>query len=327
MSRYFLPRKSTQYNKTHSPIRKRTMPIKIPDTLPAFSVLEKENIFCMKEGRATKQDIRPLEIVILNLMPKKIETETQLLRILGNSPLQINLTLLQIGGHTPKNTSEEHLLEFYIGFESIKHRKFDGMIITGAPVEHLPFEQVNYWNELCQIMAWTETNVYSTFNICWASQASLYYHYGIDKQPLPQKQFGIFEHTIEHKNHPLLRGFDEFFMAPHSRHSTVPLDKVREHSALQVLSVSEKAGLYLAQSNDGRQIFVTGHSEYERDTLHNEYQRDVERGMAIQIPENYYPNNDPTQKPRISWRSHSNLLFTNWLNYYVYQQTPFNFIY
>lgn len=301
------------------------MPIRIPDTLPAFSVLEGENIFCMQKSRALTQDIRPLKIVILNLMPVKITTETQLLRLLGNSPLQIDITLLQIAGHVSKNTSREHLEEFYSNFQDIKSQKFDGMIITGAPVEQLDFTQVNYWEELCDIMQWTKTHVFSTFHICWASQAGLYYHYGIDKQPLDKKMFGIFDHDIIEDNHPLLRGFNTIFQAPHSRHTTVSVEDVENHPSLRVLSKSQEAGLYIAESLDGRQVFVTGHSEYERDTLHNEYVRDRDLGLPIEMPHNYYPNNDPTCTPNISWRSHANLLFTNWLNYYVYQNTPFDF--
>ena len=301
------------------------MPIRIPDTLPAFGVLEQENIFCMKEGRAAQQDIRPLKIVILNLMPVKITTETQLLRLLGNSPLQIDITLLQISSHVSKNTSEEHLLEFYTFFDNIKDQKFDGMIITGAPVEKLAFEDVDYWEELCKIMDWTKTNVYSTFHICWGSQAALYHHHGVKKEPLEEKLSGVFHHGISIKNHPLLRGFDEIFMAPHSRYTTIPIENVINNKDLKILSTSPKAGLYIVESVDRRQIFATGHSEYERDTLHQEYIRDVKMGLPANIPENYYPDNDPTQKPCISWRSHSNLLFTNWLNYYVYQQTPFDF--
>ncbi|MEG0853732.1 MAG: homoserine O-succinyltransferase [Angelakisella sp.] len=300
------------------------MPIKIPDQLPAFSVLEQENIFIMTEGRADRQDIRPLRIIILNLMPKKIETETQLLRLLGNSPLQVDIDLLQTSTHQSKNTGAEHLVKFYKTFDEVKENRYDGMIITGAPVETLPFEEVDYWPELCTIMEWSKTHVYSTLHICWGAQAALHYHYGIDKHPLPQKLFGIFRHTLSVKNHPLLRGFDEEFWAPHSRHTTVLAEDVAACKGLSVLSTSQEAGLYLAANGDGRQIFVTGHSEYDRHTLHEEYHRDLDRGLPIAMPENYYPDGHAENKPPIRWRSHANLLFSNWLNYYVYQETPFD---
>lgn len=300
------------------------MPIKIPDQLPAFSALEQENIFVMTEGRAQRQDIRPLRIVILNLMPKKIETETQLLRLLGNSPLQVDIDLLQTGTHQSKNTSAQHLVKFYKTFDEVRDNRYDGMIITGAPVENLPFEEVDYWQELCDIMEWSKTHVYSTLHICWGAQAALHYHYGVEKYPLPGKLFGIFRHTLSVKNHPLLHGFDEEFWAPHSRHTTVLTEDVAACPHLVVLSTSTQAGLYLAATRDGRQIFVTGHSEYDRHTLHEEYHRDLDRGLPIAMPENYYPDGNTENKPPIRWRSHANLLFANWLNYYVYQETPFD---
>lgn len=299
------------------------MPIKISDQLPAFKILESENIFVMPEERAVHQDIRPLSIVILNLMPKKIETETQLLRLLGNSPLQIDIELLQISSHVSKNTSAEHLTKFYKTFDEIKGQRFDGMIITGAPVENLPFEEVDYWDELCEIMDWSRTHVYSTFHICWGAQAGLYHHYGVPKHPLPQKLFGIFRHDTRACSHPLLRGFDESFFAPHSRHTTVEVSDVGS-AGLEILSTSPEAGLYIAASKDGRQVFVSGHSEYDRDTLAQEYWRDKEKGLPIEVPVNYYPGNDPTKKPLLTWRSHANLLYVNWLNYYVYQETPYD---
>ncbi|MEG1778343.1 MAG: homoserine O-succinyltransferase, partial [Angelakisella sp.] len=266
------------------------MPIKIPESLPAFSVLEQENIFAMTEGRADCQDIRPLHIIILNLMPKKIDTETQLLRLLGNTPLQVDIDLLQTSTHTAKNTASEHLVTFYRTFEEVRGNRYDGMIITGAPVELLPFEEVDYWEELCEIMEWSKFHVHSTLHICWGAQAALHYHYGIDKYPLEHKLFGIFRHNLSVKNHPLLRGFDEEFWAPHSRHTTVRTEDVAAVPHLEILSTSPEAGLYLAATPNGRQIFVTGHSEYDRHTLHEEYHRDLDRGLAIRMPENYYPD-------------------------------------
>lgn len=300
------------------------MPIKIPDRLPAFSVLEQENIFVMTTDRADRQDIRPLRIVILNLMPKKIETETQLLRLLGNSPLQVDVDLLQTGTHQSKNTAAEHLVTFYHTFDEIKDNRYDGMIITGAPVELLDFEQVDYWPELCEIMDWSRRNVYSTLHICWGAQAGLYHHYGVKKYPLDKKLFGIFLHGLSVQNFPLLQGFDEQFWAPHSRHTTVREAEVAAIPELLILSTSPGAGLYLAASRDGRQIFVTGHSEYDRHTLHDEYHRDLAKGLPIAMPVNYYPDGDSSKKPPIRWRSHANLLFSNWLNYYVYQETPYD---
>lgn len=300
------------------------MPIKIPAALPAYSILEQENIFVMSQERAESQDIRPLRIVILNLMPKKIETETQLLRLLGNSSLQIDIDLLQVSSHQSRNTSAEHLLKFYKSFAEVRDERYDGMVITGAPVETLPFAEVDYWDELCEIMEWSKTNVCSTLHICWGAQAALHYHYGIDKHPLSGKLFGIFPHGLSLEGCPLLRGFDELYWAPHSRHTTVYTEDVDAHRELVVLSTSPDAGLYLAASRDGRQIFVTGHSEYDRHTLHDEYHRDLDRGLDIEMPRNYYPDGNSDSKPPIRWRSHANLLFSNWLNYYVYQQTPFD---
>lgn len=299
------------------------MPIKIPDSLPASRILENENVFVMTEHRALHQDIRSLRIIILNLMPKKIETETQLLRLLGNSPIQVDIDLMQMRTHVSKNTPAEHLLKFYNTFDQIKHHRYDGMIITGAPIEHMPFESVEYWEELCEIMQWGKRNVYSTFHICWGAQAGLYYHYGIDKKPLEAKLFGIFEHHLDTKNHPIIRGFDEVFFAPHSRHTTICKADILPHKELEIIASSEQAGIYLVEGLRGRQFFVTGHSEYDRETLSNEYQRDISKGLPIKPPENYFPENDPANKPLYTWRSHANLLFTNWLNY-VYQETPYN---
>ena len=299
------------------------MPIRVPDALPAVSVLERENIFIMKEGRAVHQDIRPLRIAILNLMPKKIETETQLLRLLGNSPLQVDVELMQVSSHQSKNTPAEHLLHFYHTFRQLRDRRFDGLILTGAPVEQLPFQEVDYWEELSEIMDWSRSHVYSTLHICWGAQAGLYHHYGIQKRPLEQKLFGVFPHVTRIHYHPLTRGFDEEFLAPHSRHTTVWEDEVAACPQLEILADSPRAGLYLAARKDGRQVFVTGHSEYDRDTLDGEYRRDLERGLPIAPPENYYPGDDPSRRPRLSWRSHANLLFVNWLNW-VYQDTPYN---
>ena len=298
------------------------MPIKISDSLPARAVLESENIFVMTENRAIHQDIRPLKLLILNLMPTKVTTETQLLRCLSNTPVQIEIELLQTSSYTSKNTSAEHLLAFYSTFSDVKDNYYDGMIITGAPVENLAYEEVEYWDELCGIMEWTKTHVFSTFHICWGAQAALYYHYKIPKYTLKEKQFGVFHHTVTDKNCGLFRGFDDVFLAPHSRHTTILTEDVSK-AGLKVLSVSEDAGLYIAANLDGSQIFVTGHSEYDVDTLAKEYFRDVDRGLPINIPVNYFPSDDVTQSPILSWRSHATLLYNNWLNYYVYQTTPY----
>ncbi len=300
------------------------MPIKIPDLLPATKTLIEENIFVMTEKRAMTQDIRPLEILLLNLMPTKIVTETQFARLLGNTPLQVKLEFLQTSTHKSKNTSQEHLMAFYKTFDEIRERKFDGMIITGAPVEQMPFEEVDYWEELCEIMEWSKTHVTSTFHICWGAQAGLYYHFGINKKPLDEKMFGVFEHTVEHKSSILFRGFDDVFYVPHSRHTTVDLDDVRAEKRLKVLATSPVAGLYCAMTEGGRQVFVTGHSEYDARTLENEYLRDKNAGLPIKVPVNYYPNDDDTQPPRVTWRGSANLLFSNWLNYFVYQSTPYD---
>lgn len=302
------------------------MPIKIPDTLPAKRILEKENIFVMSENKAVKQDIRPIKILILNLMPTKTETETQLLRLLSNTPLQVDIELMQMATHTSKNTSKEYLLKYYCTFDEIKNKKFDGMIITGAPVEQLEFEEVDYYKELCEILEWSKTNVYSTFHICWGAQVGLYYHYGIKKYPLSEKMFGVFRHKITKKNHNLTRGFNEEFWAPHSRHTGIKKEDVKNCKNLDILAYSEMAGIYLISSKDGRQIFVTGHSEYDSDTLAKEYFRDVEKGLDIKMPYNYFTNDDPKSKPIAKWRAHANLLFSNWLNYFVYQGVPYNFI-
>jgi len=300
------------------------MPIKIPYNLPAKQVLQEENIFVMDESRATTQDIRPLKIAILNLMPLKEQTEAQLLRMLSNSPLQIEVTLLHPEHHVSKNTPKEHLQSFYTTFSKIKDGKYDGMIITGAPVENLPFEGVTYWNELKEIMEWTKTHVTSTFHICWGCQAGLFYHYGIEKIPLEKKMHGVFKHRVMDEYCPLVRGFDHEFNVPHSRHTTVSVEDIKEHKDLKLLSISEEAGFYLAVSNDGKQIFVSGHSEYDSDTLLQEYFRDLQRGMKPLIPRRYFPDNDPTKKPESTWKSHAHLLYSNWLNYYVYQATPFD---
>ena len=300
------------------------MPIKIPDSLPASRILQNENIFVMTEHRAAHQDIRPLKIAILNLMPKKIETETQLLRLLSNSPLQVDIELLQTRSHVSKNTPSEHLFKFYKTFEDVRDQRFDGMIITGAPVEQMPFEQVEYWDELCEIMEWSKHSVHSTLHICWGAQAGLYYHYGINKYSLEEKLFGVFQHRLLVENHPLTRGFDEEFWVPHSRHTTVSRKELAHIPELQILTNSKQAGVHMAVSRDGRQVFVTGHSEYDRDTLANEYFRDLQKGLPIHMPENYFPQNDPSQPPTFRWRGHANLLFCNWLNYFVYQTTPYD---
>ncbi|OEH85313.1 homoserine O-succinyltransferase [Desulfuribacillus stibiiarsenatis] len=300
------------------------MPVKIPDNLPATEILQNENIFVMGEKQALHQDIRPLRILILNLMPTKVATEIHLLRLLGNSPIQVDIVLLHPKSYMPKNTPIDHLSMFYKHFEDIKHEKFDGMIITGAPVEHLEFEEVKYWNELAEIMDWTVKNVTSTFHICWGAQAGLFHHYGVPKFPLESKQFGVFKHTLNQKKVALLRGFDDIFFVPHSRYTYTRKEDIENVPALEVLSESEEAGVYIVASKDGRQVFVTGHSEYDPLTLKYEYDRDCGLGKEIAIPKNYYPNDDTTQEPIVRWRSHANLLFSNWLNYYVYQQTPYD---
>ncbi len=300
------------------------MPIRIPNDLPAAETLLQENIFVMPQDRAMTQDIRPLEIALVNLMPTKIATETQLSRMLGNTPLQVNLTLVQMKSHESKNTSQDHILSFYKTFDEIRHRKFDGLVITGAPVEHLEFEDVDYWDELCQIMEWSKKNVHSTFHICWAAQAGLYYHYGIKKQPLPEKLFGVYPHTKDYKRAILLRGFDDVFYAPHSRHTTVLREDIEKVPELEIIASSEEAGVYAVKNKGGRQIFITGHSEYDPDTLKNEYLRDQALGLPISVPKNYFPNDDDTQEPVVRWRSHGNLLYSNWLNYFVYQTTPYD---
>jgi len=300
------------------------MPIRIPDNLPAAEILNNENIFVMFEDRAYHQDIRPLKIVILNLMPTKITTETQLLRLIGNTPLQIETVLLYPASHVSKNTPEEHLMEFYKTFDEIRNEHFDGLIITGAPVEQLPYEQVNYWEELTRIMDWSLTNVYSTLHICWGAQAGLYYHYGIPKHDLPNKMFGVFPHDKSKEHVKLLRGFDDIFYVPHSRYTEIRKEDICQVNQLEILSESEEAGVYLVASKDGRHIFATGHSEYDPATLKDEYVRDVEKGLEINVPRNYFPGDDPCKPPIVRWRGHGNLLFLNWLNYYVYQETPYD---
>ena len=300
------------------------MPIKIPNNLPAVKTLLDENIFVMTENRAIAQDIRPLKILILNLMPKKIETETQLSRLLGNTPLQVDIELIHSKSHKSKNTPEEHLLAFYKTFDDVKQNNYDGMIITGAPVENLPFEEVDYWQELTEIMEWSKTHVYSTLHICWGAQAGLYYHYGIKKYDLDEKLFGVFDHAICNKRSILFRGFDDVFKVPHSRHTTILEEEVKAVKELRILSTSKDAGVYAIATDGGRQIFITGHPEYDANTLANEYFRDLNENKPIKIPKNYYPNDDTSKEPIVSWRSHANLLYSNWLNYYVYQSTPFD---
>lgn len=300
------------------------MPIKIPNDLPAVKTLADENIFVMTETRAITQDIRPLKILLLNLMPKKIETETQFSRLLGNSPLQVELELIHTESHRSKNVTEEHLLSFYKTFDQIRDNNYDGFIITGAPVEQMEFEEVEYWQELAEIMEWSKTHVHSTLHICWGAQAGLYYHYGIKKRPLEKKLFGVFKHKADYKRSILFRGFDDEFYVPHSRHTTVLRADVEAVPELRILASSEKAGVYAIATHGGRQIFITGHSEYDPDTLKGEYLRDVALGKPIELPENYFPNDDPKMPPLVSWRSHANLLFSNWLNYFVYQTTPYD---
>ncbi len=301
------------------------MPIRIPNNLPATETLNKENIFTMNLDRSSNQDIRPLKIAIMNLMPTKVVTETQILRLLGNSPLQVEVELLHPKTYTSKNTPEDHLVQFYKYFDDIRDQKFDGLIITGAPVENMEFEEVDYWDELTELMEWSKTNVYSTFYICWGSQAGLYYHYGIPKYPTDKKVFGIFEHNVIKKNVNLLRGFDDVFFAPHSRHTEIKYEDIAKHSDnLDILASSDESGVYIVASKDGRQIFVSGHSEYDPLTLKAEYDRDIAKGMDIDVPKNYYPNDDPNNTPVVKWRAHANLLYTNWLNYCVYQETPYD---
>ncbi|MBQ2833751.1 MAG: homoserine O-succinyltransferase [Clostridia bacterium] len=299
------------------------MPIKIPESLPARATLESENIFTITERRAVTQDIRPLRILLLNLMPTKIVTETQLARLLGNSPLQIELELIMTTSRESRNTSREHMLSFYKTFDDVKHQHFDGMVITGAPVEQMEFEQVDYWEELCRIMEWSKTHVTSTFHICWGAQAGLYYHFGVRKIPLDKKLFGVFEHRVERRSSMLLRGFDDTFCVPHSRHTTIDRADIERVAELKILASSEEAGIYAIATDKGRQIFITGHSEYDAETLKLEYERDKNAGLPIDVPKNYFPDDDDTQPPRVTWRSHANLIYTNWLNYYVYQRTPY----
>ena len=300
------------------------MPIKIPNLLPATQVLLNENIFVMTETRAMTQDIRPLKILMLNLMPQKIATETQIARLIGNTPLQVELELLQTATHKSTHTAAEHMLAFYKTFDEVKHKKYDGMIITGAPVEQMAFEEVDYWEELCTIMEWSKTHVTSTFHICWGAQAGLYYHYGVKKYPLEKKMFGVFEHSLDYKQSILFRGFDDTFVVPHSRHTTCRREDIEAVPELKILASSAEAGVFVCATDRGRQIFVTGHSEYDADTLKNEYFRDKNAGLPIEVPKYYFPNDDDTQPPIVKWRSCANLLYSNWLNYFVYQSTPYN---
>ena len=300
------------------------MPIKIPNELPAYRTLTDENIFVMTETRAMTQDIRPLRIAIVNLMPTKIDTETQLLRLLGNTSLQVETQLITMASHESKNISREHLQSFYKTFDDIRHQNFDGMIITGAPVEQLPFEEVEYWKELCEIMEWSKKHVHSTFHICWGAQAGLYYHFGIQKRPLEKKLFGVFPHRAEREHYILLRGFDDVFMVPHSRHTTIDRAEVERHPELKIMASSEEAGIYAMATENGKQVFITGHSEYDPLTLEREYLRDKNAGLPIEVPKNYYPDDDDTRPPLVTWRSHANLLYANWLNYLVYQTTPYD---
>lgn len=300
------------------------MPIQIPNDLPAASTLLQENIFVMTQNRASTQDIRPLEIVLLNLMPTKIATETQFTRLLGNTPLQVRLELMHTTSHKAKNVSQDHLLNFYKSFDELKHRKFDGMVITGAPVEHMDFEDVDYWDELCQIMEWSKTHVHSTIHICWGAQAGLYYHYGIQKHRMEKKMFGVFKHRADYKRSILLRGFDDTFWVPQSRHTTVLREDIQAVPGLKILASSDECGVYAVSSKGGRQIFITGHSEYDADTLKNEYIRDKNLGLPIDMPVNYFKDDDDSKEPVVRWRGHANLLFSNWLNYFVYQTTPYD---
>ena len=300
------------------------MPIKIPNLLPATDTLLKENIFVMTETRAITQDIRPLHILMLNLMPTKVVTETQIARLIGNTPLQVELELLQTATHKARHTSAEHMLAFYHTFDEVRDRKYDGMIITGAPVEQMEFEQVEYWKELCDIMEWSKTHVTSTFHICWGAQAGLYYHFGIPKYPLEHKLFGVFRHHTDHRHSMLMRGFDDEFWVPHSRYTTVRRDDIEKHPELKIIASSPEAGVFICMTDRGKQVFVTGHSEYDADTPEREYLRDKEAGLATAVPDNYYPQDDPSRPPLVRWRSCANLLYSNWLNYFVYQTTPYN---
>ncbi len=299
------------------------MPIKVQSDLPAKEILINENIFVMDEMRAMHQDIRPLEVLILNNMPVKQDTDLQLLRALSNTPLQVDVTFINVKSHVSLNTPASHLNKFYCTLDDIRDRKYDGMIVTGAPVEDIPFEEVDYWEEICEILDWAETHVTSTLHICWAAQAGLYHYYGINKKLLPQKLFGIYEHKVENRKIPLVRGFDDIFLAPQSRHTETPSEQIRACKDLTVLAESPVAGVYLAMAQEGRKIFVTGHPEYDRYSLNNEYYRDLNKGLPIQVPYNYYPGDDPKERPLLQWRSHSNNLYSNWLNYYVYQVTPY----
>ncbi len=300
------------------------MPLNIPDQLPAVEILQDENIFVMRETAAIHQDIRPLRIAVLNLMPVKTTTETHILRLLSNSPLQVEVTLLHTSNHISKHTSIDHLKSFYKTFDQIRDKKFDGMIITGAPIEHLEFEEVDYWDELTQIMDWVLHNVTSTMFICWGAQAGLYHYYKIPKYSLPKKMFGVFTHTVNYPKTPLVRGFDEEFLAPHSRHTEIRRSDIEKVPDLEIISESPEAGVYMVKNKGGRLIFITGHSEYDPDTLKAEYERDLKKGLPIEIPVNYFPDDDPSKPPRVRWKSHANLLYYNWLNYYVYQATPYN---
>lgn len=299
------------------------MPIRVQNDLPVKEILERENIFVMDEKRATSQDIRPLKVGLLNLMPLKEDTELQILRSLSNTPLQVDVVFVNVSSHQSKNTSTSHINKFYVPFKDIKKQRFDGFIITGAPVEQMPFEEVDYWEELKEIMEWTKTHVTSTVHLCWGAQAALYYHFGINKVQLDAKVFGVFEHRVQNRKTPLVRGFDDIFLAPHSRHTTVPTEWIKKEERITVLAESDEAGVFLAMADEGKQIFVMGHPEYDRVTLHNEYMRDKNKGLEIAVPKNYYPNDDCENKPLLTWRSHANNFYTNWINYYVYQATPY----
>lgn len=299
------------------------MPIRVQNDLPVKEILERENIFVMDETRAMSQDIRPLKVGLLNLMPLKEDTELQILRSLSNTPLQVDVVFVNVSSHESKNTSTSHLNKFYVPFQEIRKQRFDGFIITGAPVEQMPFEEVDYWEELKEIMEWTKTHVTSTVHLCWGAQAGLYYHFGINKVQLEKKVFGVFEHRVQNRKTPLVRGFDDVFFAPHSRHTTVPTEWIKQEKRLTVLAESDEVGVFLAMAEEGKQIYVMGHPEYDRVTLHNEYMRDKKKGLEIEVPKNYYPEDNPEKKPLLTWRSHANNLYTNWINYYVYQATPY----